>query len=57
MTEEQYNQRHAIIMAKIYRHSDAFSDGRPKYPRCLRADMRELDKLEEEWQNERRRLC
>lgn len=49
MTEEQYNQRHAIIMAKIYRHSEAMSNGSPKFPRCLKADMRELKKLEQEW--------
>lgn len=53
MTEDQYNQRHSIIMAKIYRHSDAFSDGRPKYPRCLKADMNELKKLEQEWISEK----
>ena len=49
MTEDQYNQRHAIIMAKIYRHSEAMSNGSPKFPRCLKADIRELKKLEQEW--------
>lgn len=52
MTEEQYEKRHAMIMARIHRHSEALADGRPKFPRCLASDMSELKKLEQEWRNE-----
>ena len=44
-------------MQRIYRHEDKFANGSPKYPRCLRADIQELQKLEEEWKNERSRTC
>lgn len=49
MTEEQYYDMRNAIMERIYRHEDKFADGRPKFPRCLRADMRDLEKLEKEW--------
>jgi hypothetical protein len=49
MTEEQYEERRQMIMARIYRHEDTFADGRPKFPRCLKADMRDLQQLEKEW--------
>lgn len=52
MTEEQYTFRRAAIMARIYVHEDAYSDGRPKYPKCLRADMKELEELDREWREE-----
>lgn len=52
MTEEQYLNRRNAILAKMYRHEDTFADGRPKYPRCLAADMRELKALDEEWRKE-----
>jgi len=57
MTEEQYQHRRHVIMQRIYRHEDKFANGSPKYPRCLRADIQELQKLEEEWKNERSRTC
>ena len=53
MTEEQYQKRKAIIMAKIYKHSEPMASGHPKFPRCLRADYKELDKLEREWISEK----
>ena len=52
MTEEQYEHRRAMIMAKIYRHSDAMSNVKPKFPRCLKYDMSELNKLEKEWREQ-----
>lgn len=57
MTEEQYIRRRAAIMDKIYRHEDAFANGRPKYPRCLKADMEELRRLDEEWEREGGEEC
>lgn len=53
MTEEQYLQRRAFIEAKIRKHKDQMANGSPKFPRCLRADYRELDKLEQEWTSEK----
>lgn len=53
MTEERYEERRAIIMAKIYSLSETFADRRPKFPRSLKAAMRELDKLEKEWISEK----
>lgn len=53
MTEQQYEERRAMIMARIYRHEDTFADGRPKFPRCLKADINELKKLDQEWQREK----
>jgi hypothetical protein len=49
MTEKQYEERRAAIMRKVYQNSVTFADNRPKFPRCLKADMRELKKLEQEW--------
>ncbi len=52
MTEEQYiNRRNAILM-KMYQHEDKFADGRPKFPRCLKAVKRALKALDEEWRKE-----
>ena len=52
MTQETYEKRRHAIMVKIYRYEDTYTDGRPKYPRCLRAAMDELKKLDEEYQRE-----
>ena len=48
MTEEQYTDRRAAIIRRIYLHSATFSNGSYKFPRCLAADKRELKKLDEE---------
>lgn len=50
MTQETYEKRRHAIMEKIYEVEDTFSDGRPKFPRSLRAAMDELKKLNEEYQ-------
>lgn len=50
MTQETYEKRRHAIMVKIYEVEDTFSDGRPKFPRSLRAAMDELKKLNEEYQ-------
>ena len=52
MTEEQFEERRQMIMARIYRHSETFADRKPKFPRCLRYDMKQLIKLEEEWRRD-----
>lgn len=52
MTQETYEKRRHAIMVKIYRYEDTYTDGRPKYPRCLRAAMDELKKLNEEYQRD-----
>jgi len=50
MTEEQYTQRRAVIIGRIYLHSKTFSNGSPKFPRCLAADKKELEKLDREYE-------
>ena len=57
MNEETYNKRRQAILEKIYRYEDTYSDGRPKYPRCLKAAMDELRKLDKEYQRERGYGC
>ena len=52
MTQETYEKRRHAIMEKIYEVEDTFSDGRPKFPRSLRAAMDELKKLDEEYQRD-----
>ena len=54
MTEKDYEERRAAIMRRVYQHSETFADRRPKFSRCLKYDMRELDKLEKEWIREKR---
>lgn len=49
MTEKQYNERRAAIMRRVYIHEDTFADGRPKFPNCLKADLRDLKKLDEQY--------
>ena len=53
MTEQQYEERKQMIMTRIYRHSETFANRKPKFPLCLKADIRELDKLEQEWIREK----
>lgn len=55
MTEKDYEDRMAAIMRKMHQHSDTFADRRPKFPLCLKADMRELDKLKQEWIREKQK--
>jgi glutamine synthetase len=50
MTQETYEKRRHAIMEKIYDLEETYSDGRPKFPRSLRAAMDELKKLNEEYQ-------
>lgn len=49
MTEEQYEERRAAIMRRVYVHSETFANRKPKYPLCLKADLKELEKLDKEW--------
>lgn len=49
MTEEQYEERREMIMERLRRHSETFSNRKPKYPRCLKADLNDLKRLEREW--------
>ena len=51
MTEQQYKTRRLTIEQKIYLHSRTNSSGKPVFPRCLAADYRELEKLDEEYAN------
>lgn len=53
MTEKDYEDRRAAIMLRMHQHSGTFADRRPKFPRCLKYDMRELEKLEKEWIREK----
>lgn len=53
MTEKDYEDRRAAIMRRVYQHSETFANRKPKFPLCLKADMRELDKLEQEWIREK----
>jgi len=49
MTEEMYVTRRAVIVSRILQHGKKFSDGRPIFPKCLAADYRALEKLDNEW--------
>lgn len=49
MTEKQYEERRAAIMRRVYQHEDKLANGKPKFPMCLKADLRDLQALEKEW--------
>lgn len=49
MTEEEYEERRAAIMRRVYQHEDKLANGKPKFPMCLKADLRDLQQLEKEW--------
>lgn len=53
MTEEMYVTRRAVIVSRILQHGKKFSDGRPMFPKCLAADYRALEKLDNEWNKSR----
>ena len=53
MTEEQYQRRKAMLLARIMRHEKRLANGRYAYPKSLAADYRELNKLNKEYENEK----